>query len=108
MNVFQQALQQYAKGSNTRLIGTFIALGALDGLVTFVYVYFIARHHQENFLLSYLLPLVLLLLGIIFLLIGVRSKGDWTGLIYVVLALFALFAAAMSFVVTWLLLTLVY
>ncbi len=108
MNVFQQALQQYAKGSNARLVGTFVALGAIDGLVSFAYVHFIAQHHQENFLLSYLLPLALLTLGLVFLLVGVRSKGDWTGLIYVVLALFALFASAMSFIVTWLLLAFVY
>lgn len=108
MNVFQQALAQYAKGSNTRIVNTFIALGAIDGLATFGYVFFIGRHHQQNFLLSYLLPLVLLVLGLVFLLIGVRAKGDWTGLIYVVLALFTLFASAMSFIVTLLLLAVVY
>lgn len=108
MNLFQQALQQYAKGSNTRLVTTLLALGVIDGLVTFAYVYLIARHQQASFALSYLVPLILLALGLIFLIVGVRSKSDWTGLIYVVLALFALFASAVSFIVTWLLLAFVY
>jgi hypothetical protein len=51
---------------------------------------------------------LLLALGIVFFIVGARSKGEWEGLIYVVLALFALFASAVSFIVTWLLLAFVY
>ncbi|MEK7728369.1 MAG: hypothetical protein AAB354_08125 [candidate division KSB1 bacterium] len=108
MNVLRQALQEYSARSRAGVPSSFVVAGAVVGLITFLYVYFIARHHQQNFLLSYLLPLALLAFGLVFFLIGVRSKGGWEGLIYVVLALFALFAAAIGFVVTWLLLAFVY
>ncbi|NUO82383.1 hypothetical protein HUU05_20095 [candidate division KSB1 bacterium] len=108
MNIFHQALQQYSQGSNTRLFATFAILGGLDALVSYLYVYFIARHQQDSFLLSYLVPLLLLVIAAGFLIAGLRSKRGWEGLIFVVLAIFGFFAAVLSFVVTLLLLTFVY
>ncbi len=108
MNVFRQALRQYSKGSNARLTGTFVSAGAVVAFVSFLYVYFIARYHQDNFLLSYLLPLLLLAFAVVLLLVGTRAKRGWEDLIFVVLALFAFFAAVISFVVTFVLLMFVY
>ncbi len=108
MDVFRQALQHYSKGSNTRLVITFAALGGVDALVSFLYVYFIARYHQNNVLLGYLVPLVLLAVAVFFLIAGFRSRRGWEGLIFVVLAIFAFFAAVFSFLVTLILLAFVY
>lgn len=108
MNVFRQALQEFSKGSNARIIWSLAVVGAVVAGLSFGYVYFIARHHQQNFLLAYLVPLLLLAAAGCFLIAGYRSKRGWEGLILVVLALFTFFAAVISFVVTLILLIFVY
>ena len=108
MNIIQQAMQQYAKGSNSRVAVAFIIADGIGALLTFLYVHFFGRHQQENFLLSYLAPLLLLVLAAALFFAGTRAKRGWEDLIYVVLALFVFSAAVTSFAVTFVLLKFVY
>lgn len=108
MNVIQQALQQYAKGSNSRVALAFFIADGVGAVLTFLYVHFFARHHQDSFLLSYLAPLLLLALAAALFFAGTRAKRGWADLIYIVLALFVFSAAITSFAVTFVLLKFVY
>jgi EamA domain-containing membrane protein RarD len=108
LNDFRQSLQHYAKGSNTNLVVMFTVVGLIAAGLTFLYVYFVARHHQDNFFLAYLLPLFFLADGITFGIIARSKRGDWSAIAYAVLAVFFIFGALVSFVVTLILLLLVY
>jgi cytochrome bd-type quinol oxidase subunit 2 len=105
-NIFLQSLQQYAKGSNTNIVLMFTVVGLIVAGLTFLYVYFVARHHQNNLFISYLLPLFLLADSLAFGLIARRKRGDWSAIAFAVLAVFFIFGALVSFLVTLLLLML--
>jgi chromate transport protein ChrA len=105
-NIFLQSLRQYAKGSNTNIVLMFTVVGLIAAGLTFLYVYFVARHHQDNFFISYLMPAFLLAAGIAFGFIARRKRGDWSAIAFAVLAVFFSFGAIISFLVTLLLLML--
>jgi len=104
LNDFRQSLQHYAKGSNTSLLVMFTVVGLIAAGLTFLYVYFIARQHQDNLFVGYLLPLFLLAAGIAFGIMARSKRGDWSAIAYAVLAVFFIFGALVSFVVTLILL----
>jgi uncharacterized membrane protein len=108
LNVFRQSLQHYAKGSNTSLAVMFTVAGLIAAGLAFLYVYFIARHHQDDLLVSYLLPLLLLAGGIAFGIVARSKRGDWSAIAYAVLAVFFIFGAIVSFLITLLLLLVFY
>jgi hypothetical protein len=107
-NIFRQSLQHYSKGSNTNVIIMFIVVVLIAAGLTFLYVYFIARHHQDNILVSYLMPLFLLAGGIWFVIVARSKRGDWSAIAYAILAVFFMLGAIISFLVTLLLLLFVY
>jgi cytochrome bd-type quinol oxidase subunit 2 len=108
LNDFRQSLQHYAKGSNTNLILMFSAVGLIAAGLTFLYVYFVARHQQDNLFISYLAPVVLLAAGVAFALIARSKRGDWSAIAYAFLAVFFIYGAIISVIVTLILLLLVY
>ncbi|MCG3121480.1 MAG: hypothetical protein ALAOOOJD_04598 [bacterium] len=103
-NDFRESLQHYAKGSNTSLLMMFMAVGLLAAGLTFLYVYFFARHHQDNTLVCYLAPLLMFILGVGFGLIARSKRGDWAAIGYAVLAVFFILGSLISWVVTFILL----
>jgi EamA domain-containing membrane protein RarD len=105
---FRQSLQHYAKGSNTSLLVMFTVVGLIAAGLTFLYVYFVARHHQDNLFIGYLLPLFFLAAGITFGVIARSKRGDWSAIAYAVLAVFFIFSALISLVVTLILLLWIY
>jgi EamA domain-containing membrane protein RarD len=107
-NIFRQAIQHYSKGSNANVIIMFSVVVLIAAGLTFLYVYFIARHHQDNILVSYLMPLLLLAGGIWFIFVARSKRGDWSAIAYAILAVFFLFGAIVSFLVTLLLLLFIY
>lgn len=107
-NIFRQSIQHYSKGSNTNIIIMFIVAALIAAGLTFLYVYFIARHHQDNILVGYLSPLLLLAGGVTFIFIARSKSGDWSAIAYAFLAVFFLFGAIISFLVTLILLLWVY
>jgi len=108
LNDFRQSLQHYAKGLNTSLAVMFTVVGLIAAGLSFLYVYFVARHHQDNTFICYLAPLLMFVIGVTFGLIARSKRGDWSAIAYAVLAVFFIFGALISFVVTLILLLLVY
>jgi len=108
LNDFRQSLQHYAKGSNTSLVAMFSVVGLIAAGLTFLYVYFVARHHQDHAFICYLAPLSMLVIGVAFGVIARSKRGDWAAIGYAVLAVFFLFGALLSFVVTLVLLVFIY
>lgn len=108
MNVFQQALQEYAQGSNSRVAIAFIVADGVGALFSFFYVLFFGRNYQEIFWVGYFVPLLLLVFAAGFFLAGKLAKQGWEGLIYIVIAVFIFSAAVTSFVVTFVLLKFVF
>lgn len=107
-NIFRQALQHYSKGSNTNVIIMFSAVVLMAAGLTFLYVFFVGRNHQDNILLSYLMPVLLLAGGIGFVIVARSKRGDWSAIAYAILAVFFLLGAIISFLVTLILLLWVY
>jgi len=107
-SVFRQSLQHYAKGSNTNLVVMFAVAGLIAAGLTFLYVYFIARHHQDHLLVSYLMPVFLFVDGVAFAIVARSKRGDWSAIAYAVLAVFFIYGAIISFFVTLLLLLCIY
>jgi EamA domain-containing membrane protein RarD len=107
-NIFRQSIQHYSKGSNANVVIMFSVVALIAAGLTFLYVYFIARHHQDNLLFSYLMPLLLLAGGVTFIFIARSKRGDWSAIAYAFLAVFFLFGAIISFLVTLILLLWVY
>lgn len=108
LNDFRQSLQHYAKGSNTSLLVMFTIVGLIAAGLTFLYVYFVGGHHQDNALVGYLSPLLMFVIGVAFGVIARRKRGDWAAIGYAVLAVFFIFGSLLSLVVTLILLLLVY
>lgn len=105
LNIFQVALCHYAKGSNARLIGIFVLVASLAAVLTFAHVFFIGQKH-DSLLLRYLLPLLMLLAGGIFIYLACSAKDGFAGIAHAVLAIILLIAALVSFLVKLLLLLL--
>ncbi len=108
LNDFRQSLQHYAKGSNTSLLVMFTIVGLIAAGLTFLYVYFIARHHQDNTFIGYLSPLLMFVIGAAFGIMARSKRGDWAAIGYAVLAVFFIFGSLISLVVTLVLLLWVY
>jgi hypothetical protein len=108
MNIFRQSIQHYSKGSNASVILMFSVVALIALGLTFLYVIFVGRHHQDNLLVSYLMPLLLLAGGIGFMIVALKNKGDWSAIAFAVLAVFFLFGAVISFLLTLILLLFVY
>jgi hypothetical protein len=108
MNIFRQSIQHYSKGSNTNVIIMFSVVALIAAGLTFLYVFFIGRHHQDDLLMSYLIPLLLLAGGAGFMAVALKNKGDWSAIAYAVLAVFFLFGAIISLIITLVLLLWVY
>jgi EamA domain-containing membrane protein RarD len=108
MNIFRQAITHYSKGSNTNVIIMFSVVALIAAGLTFLYVYLIGRHHQDNLLVGYLMPLLLLAGGIGFVFVARSKRGDWSAIAYAILAVFFLLGAIISFLVTLILLLWVY
>ncbi|MDZ7268458.1 MAG: hypothetical protein ONB48_12050 [candidate division KSB1 bacterium] len=108
MNVFQAALRLHAKGSDARLAGIFAAVAAAAVFLTLLYVHFIGRHFQDRWLLTYLMPLVLLAGGLVFVLLARSAKDGYAGLAYALMAIFLLFGTLVSFLTTLLMMLWVY
>lgn len=104
MNVFRAALRHHAKGSNARLAGIFSAVAAAAVLLTLLYVIFIGRHFHGRWLLNYLVPVVLLAAGLVFVQLARSAKDGYAGLANALMAIFLLFGAIVSLVTTLLLL----
>lgn len=107
INDFRQSLQHYAKGSNSSLVVMFSVVGLIAAGLTLLYVYFVARQHRDNVLICYLAPLLMLVGGVTFGIIARSKRGDWAAIGFAVLAVFLLFGALISFVVTLILLAFV-
>jgi hypothetical protein len=107
-NIFRQSIQHYSKGSNANVIIMFGVVVLIAAGLTFLYVFFVGRNHQDNILVSYLLPLLLLAAGIWFIIVARSKRGDWSAIAYAILAVFFLFGAIISFLVTLILLLWIY
>jgi peptidoglycan/LPS O-acetylase OafA/YrhL len=107
-NIFQRAIKHYSKGSNTQIILIFGIVALIAAGLTFLYVYFIGRHHQDNLFVGYLMPVLLLAGGIGFVIAARHARDDWSGIALAILALFLLFGAVISFLLALILLILVY
>jgi cytochrome c oxidase assembly factor CtaG len=103
MNIFRQALQDYAKKSDVNLAGVFALVAALASGLTILYVLLFGRYHADNLWLRYLAPLVLLAAGLVFVYIARSIPDPWARLGYAIMAIFLLFGAIASFIVTLLL-----
>ncbi len=86
----------------------FTVVGLIAAGLTFLYVYFAARHHQDNIFICYLAPLLMFVIGVAFGVIARSKRGDWAAIAYAVLAVFFIFGSLISLVVTLILLLLVY
>ncbi len=104
MSIVRQAMEPYAKGSNNRLAGFFLIVGLATAGITAIYFYAFARHHLDNLALRYLISIFLLALGGIFIILTIRAKDDYAKIGLVALAVFLIFGAVISFVVTLILL----
>ena len=107
-NIFRQSIQHYSKGSNANVIIMFSVVALIAAGLTFLYVFFFGRHHQDNLLVSYLMPVLLLAGGIGFMIVALKNKGDWSAIAYAVLAVFFLFGAIVSFLLTLVFLLFIY
>lgn len=107
-NIFQQAIRHYSKGSNTQIVLMFGVVALIAAGLTFLYVYFVGRHHQDNLLVGYLMPLLLLAGGIGFVIAARRAKDGWSGIALAIFAVFLIFGAVVSLLVTLILLIFVY
>lgn len=107
MNVFRQALQDYARKSDSNLTGIFLVVAVLAAALTSLYIHFFGRHHADNLWLRYLAPLVLLAAGLGFVYIARSIPDQWARLGYAIMAIFLIFGAIVSFVVTLLFFALV-
>jgi len=103
MNIFRQALDDYAKKSNVNIVGIFLIAAALATGLTILYVQLFGRHHAGNLWLRYLAPLVLLAAGLVFVYIARSIPDQWARLGYAIMAIFLIFGAIVSFIVTLLL-----
>ncbi|MEK7728368.1 MAG: hypothetical protein AAB354_08120 [candidate division KSB1 bacterium] len=103
MNVFRQALNDYAKKSDVNIVGLFAIVAALASGLTLLYVLLFGRHHADNLWLRYLAPLVLLAAGLVFVYIARSIPDQWARLGYAIMAIFLIFGAIISFIVTLLL-----
>lgn len=103
MNVFRQALHDYARKSNVNIAGVFLIAAALASGLTILYVFLFGRNHADNLWLRYLAPLVLLVAGLVFVFIARSIPDQWARIGYAVMAIFLVFGAIVSFVVTLLL-----
>jgi len=108
LNDFRQSLQNYAKGSNTSLAVTFTVVGLIAAGLSFLYVYFVARHHQDNTFICYLAPLLMFVIGVTFGVIARSKRGDWAAIGYAVLAVFFILGSLIGLVVTLVLLWWIY
>jgi cytochrome bd-type quinol oxidase subunit 2 len=107
-DILRRSIQHYSKGSNANVIIMFSVAALIAAGLTFLYVYFVARHHQDNILVSYLAPLLLLAGGAWFVIVARSKRGDWSAIAYAILAVFFLFGAIVSLLITLLLLLLIY
>ena len=107
-NIFRQSIQHYSKGSNANVVIMFIVVALIAAGLTFLYVFFVGRNHQDNILVSYLMPLLLLAGGIWFIIVARSKGGDWSAIAYAILAVFFLLGAIISFLVTLILLLWIY
>jgi hypothetical protein len=100
MNVFQQTMKGLEKSSGLQ-IATALVLTLLiaAGLTIFVALAF-SRHHPENLLLRYLVPLLLLVGSGVSLLLGSYSEDKYARIRYAFLVVFFLLGAGVSLVVT--------
>lgn len=105
MGMIRQALARASNDSNQQLTMIFIGIGMAAAALSYVYFVLVGRQHQGT-LIAYLLPMVLFLAGLAFLVVARLIDDPYAALGYVALALFLLFAAVVSLVVTLLLLTL--
>lgn len=103
MNVFRQALHDYARKKDVNLVGIFIIVASMAAGLTILYVQLFGRHHADNPWLRYLAPLLLFLVGMIFVIIARSIPDQWARLGYAILAIFLIFGALVSFIVTLLL-----
>ncbi len=103
MNVFRQALHDYAKKSDVNIVGLFAIVAALASGLTVLYVFLFGRQHADNLWLRYLAPLVLLAAGLVFVYLARSIPDQWARLGYAIMAIFLLFGAIVSFIVTLLL-----
>jgi len=107
-NIFRQSIQHYSKGANVNVMIMFSVVALIAAGLTFLYVFFVGRNHQDNILVSYLMPLLLLAGGIWFIIVARSKGGDWSAIAYAILAVFFLLGAIISFLVTLILLLWVY
>lgn len=103
MNIFRQALHDYARKKDVNLAGVFLIVAALASGLTILYVQLFGRHHADNLWLRYLAPLVLLAAGLVFVYIARSIPDQWARLGYAIMAIFLIFGALVSFIVTLLL-----
>ena len=107
MNVIRQALHDYAKKSDVNIVGVFIMVASLATGLTILYVMLFGRHHADNLWLRYLEPLVLLAAGLIFVYIARSIPDQWARLGYAIMAIFLIYSAIISFIITLILFFLV-
>lgn len=107
MNVIRQALHDYAKKSDVNIVGVFIMVASLATGLTILYVMLFGRHHADNLWLRYLAPLVLLAAGLIFVYIARSIPDQWARLGYAIMAIFLIYSAIISFIITLILFFLV-
>ena len=100
MNIFRQALHDYAKKSDVNIVGLFAIVALMASGLTFLSVYFIGRHNAANLWLRYLAPLILLAAGLLFVYVARSIPDQWARLGYAILAVFLIFGALVSFVIT--------
>ncbi len=100
MNVFRQALHDYARKSDVNIVGLFAIVGLIAAALTFLSIYFIGRHHADNLWLRYLAPLVLFTAGLVFVYIARSIPDQWARLGYAIMAIFLIFGALVSFIIT--------
>jgi hypothetical protein len=100
MSVYQQAMKGLEKSSGLQ-IATALGLTVLiaTGLTIFVALAF-SRHHPENLLLRYLVPLLLLVGSGVCLLLGGYSDNEYARFIYAFLVILFLIGAGVGFIVT--------
>jgi hypothetical protein len=100
MNVYQEAVQNYARSSGFQLATLLIITALGSTVLAFVAAYFVGRHYPDNLLLRYLAPLLLLVGSGVSLLIGSYASDQYQRLIYAAWVVFLLIGATLSFVVT--------
>lgn len=99
MNIIRQALKKYSDDSNTRLILIFAIVGLVAAGLSVLFYFLVGQNHPGT-VLAYLLPLIFLVLGVAAIIVARLIDDPYAGLGYIALALFLLFAALASFIVT--------